>query len=178
MYCDLPVKIKRRKILSLIGSLLVMLPFLYAVSSVIVLQVNKWEMKEQLEQQSLQTITLTSADTYYWEEEGKEIRINGDMFDVSSYTMQGNNLVVTGLFDRDEDKLNDQVAEFFIKQNQNKNGNHSNFHQLISQLFLEDQFNTASVTPPAIPVIKTNLYASIQLSIVNPETFTPPPRKS
>jgi hypothetical protein len=164
------------KILSFIGATLVMLPFIYAATSVIIYQVNRWEMMEKLEQQGLQTITLTSSDKYYWEEEGKEININGEMFDVESYSTQGAALIVTGLFDGQEDELNNHISAFFAKQDHNKNGNHSTIEQLVSLVFLQDHMTAANVTPPVIPVNTINLHITQFLLSVKPDTFTPPPR--
>jgi hypothetical protein len=174
-YYHLLVKILHSKILSLVGALLVMLPFFYAATSLIILEANKWEMMEQLEKQSLQTVTLTAADKYYWEEEGREININGEMFDVESYTVQGDKLMVTGLFDKQEDALNDTVSDFFTRQSRNK-GAQPGIQQLVSQLFIEDSFNISTLTHPGIPEINTNLYTGWSVLPVDTDISTPPPR--
>jgi len=133
-------------------------------------------MKEQLEKESLQTVVLTSADKYYWEEEAREININGEMFDVESYATRDNKLAVTGLFDKQEDELNNVVSDFFARQDRNKNAQQSCIQQLISQVFIENSFDINDLTQPDIPAIKTNLYAGWSLLTVDTDTFTPPPR--
>jgi hypothetical protein len=58
-------------------------------------------MKEKLESEQLQTLIIPIKN-FRWYEEGREIVFEGMMFDVRSVTKQGDNYVVTGLFDHME----------------------------------------------------------------------------
>ncbi|MEP6595046.1 MAG: hypothetical protein ABJA71_03825 [Ginsengibacter sp.] len=87
-------------------------------------------MREALEKESLETINI-SSDGVKWVNKGKEILISGHMFDVESYEQTGNNLRVTGLFDTEEDYLNEQIKK---NEQQESNGNNNKYTLLIGLL--------------------------------------------
>jgi len=88
-------------------------------------------MAEALEQKALHTI-ITTTDNPTWVSFGKEILIDGHLFDVESYKQTGNNLQLTGLYDTEEDHLNEQLNK--IEQQKSK-GNSADYTLLISLLF-------------------------------------------
>ena len=69
-------------------------------------------MEEKLELYSLTTITV-SLENIVWVEEGKEVLINGHLFDINSYKLEEKNIQLTGLFDEDEDKILKKINTFF-----------------------------------------------------------------
>jgi hypothetical protein len=77
-----------------------------------------------------------------WVSEGEEILINGHLFDVESYKQTGNTLQVTGLFDTEEDNLNEQIK----KLEQQKSNENNDKYTLLIGLLLQPLFtenNTA-----------------------------------
>ena len=85
-------------------------------------------MKRQLEINMLHTITLAKKDVH-WLKDGKEILINGRMFDVKSFLPANDGKIIfSGLFDDDETELVNKVKE--NQQNDNNAGG-----KLLAQLF-------------------------------------------
>ncbi len=74
------------------------------------------QMEEALEKTLLQTITIANAEVQ-WEEEGKEIIINGKMFDVKYFVINGDNIIVTGLYDDAETVLKTKVEKLLAHKN-------------------------------------------------------------
>ena len=62
------------------------------------------QMREELEENKLVTIRV-STSALSWTESGKEVIIDGKMFDVERFAVEGNAVVLTGLFDTDEDAI-------------------------------------------------------------------------
>lgn len=85
-------------LLVITGPLLSFVYFLYAENQV------RQEMKEKLENASLQHITIPLADLY-WIKNGKEVLLDGKHFDVELFAVSGNQVTLTGLFDSKEDEL-------------------------------------------------------------------------
>lgn len=73
-------------------------------------------MKQQLKKQLLQTVTV-QKNSLVWYDDGKEVSINGRMFDVVTVKEQGRNIILTGLYDTDEDKLHDALNKAIQKNN-------------------------------------------------------------
>jgi hypothetical protein len=134
------------------------------------------EMKERLEKEALQTITI-AQQKIQWIKSGKECRINGRMFDVHSMEISGNNVVLHGLFDEEENQLQTRAAAL-IHQEQDNNNNTRNGVALVwmnllyqqnttTGLLLNIPENLATVPPSAY----CNHYHSLPVSI-----HTPPPK--
>src|SRR5215213_2176935 len=83
---------------------LILLPCLYCLYFQVKHQMIRWEMKERLEHEAVQTIVVP-ANKFLWYDEGREIILDGKMFDVKSITQQNGNYTITGLFDEDETQL-------------------------------------------------------------------------
>lgn len=96
--------------------LIVAVPLFFSAGFIILQQAVKYQMKEQLSLQQLQTITLPAASVK-WLNQDDEIIIEGKLFDVQSYQIENDNLIVTGLFDEDEDKLNKKLQDFVEREN-------------------------------------------------------------
>ncbi len=91
----------RKHIAAAVLLALTVLPLLYAAwLSVKQVQVQQ-TMQEQLENTALQTITLPTT-SLHWAKAGKELLIDGHLFDVKKITYTANYITVTGLFDKAE----------------------------------------------------------------------------
>ena len=129
-------------------------------------------MKRQLEIKMLHTITLAKNDVY-WLKDGKEIIINGRMFDVKSFQHAGDDKIsFTGLYDDEETALVNKV-----KENQQTDNNAGG--KLLAQLFqlLQASFNntTAEVF---IPSLHSNSFPGIEQRLASQyiSIFFPPPQ--
>ena len=133
-------------------------------------QIIRNEMKEKLEQQSLHTIALTSKD-FLWMDEGKEIMIDGNMFDVHSYTQKKGTYFFIGLFDKEETILVQQLE---------KTTDHTGENKMLSRFFqfLQSCFYTAQHNDIYIQQSSKQQTLTDQLFISSAFTSipTPPPR--
>jgi hypothetical protein len=79
-------------------------PLLFSVAFVIKQKLIQDQMREKLEQASLQKITVPLAGLT-WAKQDKEAIINGRLFDVKEISISGNTITLKGLFDDAEDHL-------------------------------------------------------------------------
>jgi hypothetical protein len=93
-------------------------PIFFLVAFFIKQQYIQHEMREKLEYASLQTITIKRA-AFKWVKKDQEIIVNGELFDVESIIINENDVIVTGLFDDDENKL-EQVFSSVMQLQKNE----------------------------------------------------------
>jgi len=84
-------------------------------------------MKERMEKQLLQTITLPNSEIQ-WVKKGKEIRVQGKMFDIKSIEYKKGATIFHGLYDEEETLLNKHFNEGWKKNMAQQN-------QLLVQFF-------------------------------------------
>lgn len=95
----------RTKQLIAVGLLLIVaMPVILSVSIFVKQKIVHLQRSRRFEKEHIQSITL-SAENVYWVKPGKEISVNGKLFDVKSYERLGNKIRFTGFYDRKEDKL-------------------------------------------------------------------------
>lgn len=97
------------------------LPLIFAAYIQISEAVIHHQMREELEQKNLVTIQVKSSQII-WTEKGKEASVNGLMFDVERYAVNGDEIQLTGLFDKDEDALFAQIDNAQQKNNNDATG--------------------------------------------------------
>jgi hypothetical protein len=98
--------------------LLVLAPLLFFTGYLIKQKIIQHQMKEQLENASLQTVTVNKV-AITWVKKNKEAIVDGKLFDVKFYTVAGNKIILRGLFDAVENKLKkDFVSLMHSKRNQ------------------------------------------------------------
>ena len=98
----------KNKILPLLFISLIAIPLLFSMYFFISQRLVRYSMNEALEKDALHTIT-TTADKIIWVSVGREILVNGHLFDVEFYTRVGNVIYLTGLYDTEEDDLNKRL---------------------------------------------------------------------
>lgn len=81
---------------------------------------HRHEMWEQIEKASEVTIRVP-AKLFRWEIEGKEIRWQGRLFDVKDISRDGSFLKLTGLFDEDEQRLENEFSIFWDRRQEQGN---------------------------------------------------------
>lgn len=84
------------------------IPTLFLASFLVQQKWIAWEMTEKLEHQQLHTLQIP-VQQLHWVKEGKEILIDGKLFDVKSILTHGKLVQVTGLFDEEETDLVQQI---------------------------------------------------------------------
>jgi hypothetical protein len=67
-------------------------------------------MKEKLEKEMLVSLTIDSRELH-WVKKGKEILIDGRMFDIKTFHFDGKAYKINGLFDDDETALDKKLEE-------------------------------------------------------------------
>lgn len=131
-------------------------------------------MFEKLEKENIQSLRLP-ADKINWYKKGRELIIDGKMFDVKSIEKQGDEYMITGLFDEMETTLNDQLAMAHEQGNQHKTGSNQ-LLQVCLGLTAIQLLNTdpSTADDPEINPIFFNDFSS-PLFTRTQVIFSPPP---
>ena len=104
------------------------LPLLLFLFFICLQKYNRVQMEEKLEAIQLTTITM-SANDFKWHKKGKEIIYCNHFFDVKIIVkLKGNELLITGLYDYQEQELHESIAKMH-----NKNSDKTTFN-LIQKL--------------------------------------------
>lgn len=130
------------------------------------------EMRERLEQENLISITVNKSEVK-WTHKGKEAIINGSLFDVEEYSIKGDNIQFTGLFDEDEDKLVAQIEN--TQKNNSDNSNNTLMFQLLSCVSLYTENNQ----PASLSFFDKQIFSPLQNSVIHSTELpndTPPPK--
>lgn len=115
--------------------LLAIIPLSFSILFVLNQQIAKHKMMEKLEHEMLTTFTFTQQQIK-WIIPGKELLVNGKLFDVKKYIQKNNCFEITGLFDEEE-----QVAkESYLKLLHNKTDTIP-FKKLMGKLFFNSVFS-------------------------------------
>lgn len=162
----------RKKILAFVMLFAVAAPLLFFTCFFIKQKWIEHEMEEQLENASLRTITV-DITAVHWIKKNKEVVIDGKLFDLRSYTVNGSRVTLTGLYDKDEDILNEQMKNFV----QQKHGANTPLNHLVFNLLFPPLYNTTAdtfdqhpwqlITHHFIPYQEQKI-ASKYLSIISP----------
>jgi len=122
------MKVAFHKLITCFLLSLAALPLIFSVYFQLSQSIIHDEMREELEKSDLVTIRVkTSALT--WTETGREASVNGKMFDVEKFIVKGNEVQLTGLYDKDEDALITQL------DNQEKNNSEPTGSTLVLKWF-------------------------------------------
>ncbi len=95
---------------SVVLLLILATPLFFSVSVLVKQQIAQAQRNEKFSKEILQTISVSSAEIY-WVTPEKEILFKGKLFDVKSYSKNGNSISLTGFFDNKEDKLVQQIVK-------------------------------------------------------------------
>jgi hypothetical protein len=86
-----------------------LLPVAYPAILAIQKMYARWEMKEKLEKEQLQTIRVKRSEVR-WTFLRRECRIDGKMFDVKQIIEEGEFLRLTGLYDEKETEIENNIS--------------------------------------------------------------------
>ena len=106
----------QKRITGITLSLLIMAPLFLFLGFSIKQKLVQFEMREKMENSRLQTITL-KVNKLHWVNEGKEILLDGKLFDVESFTVSNTDITLTGLFDGKEDRMQQHLRNFLHQKN-------------------------------------------------------------
>jgi hypothetical protein len=104
------MKTATKRVVSCLLLLLAAMPFIYTLVVGVQQQSIREKMKVQLGTHVLQSVTIPMNEVH-WIMNGKEIWINGRMFDIRSSHFQNGEYVFSGLYDEDETVLLKQLQK-------------------------------------------------------------------
>lgn len=110
----------KRQFTAVVLLLLVALPVFLSVGFYIKQKLVQQQRTQRFKTELLKTVTV-KADKINWIEVGREILIEGKLFDVKSFKVRGANIIFTGFFDAKEDKLVQQIVKLEKQKNQSEN---------------------------------------------------------
>jgi len=162
--------IKKTSVLYLLFAAII--PFAFILFFQIKQQVVHHKMKESLEQELLQIISIPEKKVQ-WIKAGKEILVEGKMFDIKSFYKENGQYVFTGLYDHEETALVNLLKENWKKNNESGNRILTNLFQLLQLVYPnENAYQLANNN-----LRSTNFYYShIHLTALYKKVPTPPPQ--
>ena len=96
--------------------LLTEIPLFFSVGIIVKQKVLQYQRNERLETEYLQTITVSAKD-FHWIKPQKEALLDGKLFDVKSFKIEGNKISLTGFFDSKEDNLVQNIKDLVHQKN-------------------------------------------------------------
>ena len=155
--------------------LLVAIPLFFSVGILVKQKIIQYQRSERLETELLQTITI-SSEKINWVKPGKEILVDGKLFDVKSFKTEEKKILLTGFFDSEEDNL---IAKL-KNELQQKKGDNSPLGQLVAkhlsqQVFSESVSFSIQTTWKILTINRFSFYSELM-----PEahcfSIVPPPK--
>jgi hypothetical protein len=129
-------------------------------------------MKEKLEQKLLHNISVPESKVM-WVKYKKEIRVDGKMFDIKSFSVENGHYHFTGLFDEEETTLNNYLEKNTEQKNERSNSILASLFQLLQSVYPGDSNDTIMQED------NSRIYCCLILSnIPSPikNILTPPPQ--
>lgn len=162
--------LKLKKWISVFFMLAIFIPLLSSVTLLVWHQIIRCQMMEEFEAKNLTTITI-KKNNLQWTREGKEIEVNGKLFDVENISIQGGDYVITGLYDVQEDAL----LQTLKKSQQAADNNPLQLlasQVLYNVLFIENKMDWQQVTfqlqSPNYSLFNTSNFISFSPSLAGP----------
>ncbi len=132
----------QKKITALGLVLLLAIPLLFSVIIIVKQKVLQINSRLRFGIEKLETISV-SEKNINWIKKEKEVLINKMLFDVKSFKVEGENIVLTGYYDHKEDKLVNHLKKIF----QQKKDSNSPVNQIaVTFLFFPIFSNHAEIT--------------------------------
>jgi hypothetical protein len=86
-------------------------PLIWNTIALVREKLHFYDMQETMEQAALHTLHVPESSAQ-WTKSGKEIRINGKLFDVKWHRASDGMLTVTGLFDEEEEQISKSLSAY------------------------------------------------------------------
>lgn len=156
---------------SLLGALI--MPLLVLVISLLYQEWNRWEMTEKMEHAQLIEVAIPTTSVH-WIKKGKELLIEGKLFDIKTVTEKNGYSYFKGLYDEVETAIIAQIRQ----QMNNEQGAKSARQTLLCYLLLGGISNKPHETLIQYQEL-ASIYQDYQVGrIISPvvERMTPPPQ--
>lgn len=158
---------------------LIILTLSSSLTGTVLLVQQAWgrlEMREKLENANLVTLNNIRPENFTWTREGKEMLIQGQLFDVKNVLQNHDgSLTVKGLFDNGEDNI---LA--LIKDSFNSPESNGMAHKILANFFQQVLgLNDLSYVPLYLVTTTgktTSFYLPSFLALYNGDILTPPPQ--
>lgn len=149
------------------------IPWLFVLLFCIHQQRIRHQMKEKLEENIPHHTVCIPDDEINWVEKGKEIWVNGKMFDIKTAHHENGITTFTGLYDEDETALKIKLDQDWKKRSSNDSQLLSDFFQTLQNVFFEVG-NNEKIN---IPVVRhLSLFYIPHLCSPYKTILTPPPQ--
>lgn len=96
--------------------LIMAIPLVFSVTLLTRQKFIQYQRDQKFKTEILQTITV-SSDNIFWIKPGKEIYVDGKLFDVKSFEVEGNNISLTGFFDHKETHVVQHIVKLALEKN-------------------------------------------------------------
>lgn len=163
----------RTKILSVLFLLIFAVPMLCTVAYLAAVKINTHEMQEKLEKSSLQKVSV-NPNELVWVKKGKEVLINGKLFDVKSAEIINGKTQLTGLFDTTEDEIVKKISALESSKNDASSPVYSMLIKLFCPAILQQNITNTIV---GAPIADDKFPGIVCAKSINPfiGVDTPPP---
>ncbi len=138
-------------------------------------QIIRQDMLDALEQLELQTLVI-SPDEVEWIEKGKEMLINGELFDVREYHIEDGKMIAKGLYDQKETEL-----KASLERSMKEDADEENASKIISKLITNTfhDRNHLLVDAPMVIDYTSSKYSNRNYNLFNADISLPyPPPKA
>ena len=132
-------------------------------------------MLEKLERNHLQRISI-ATDRIQWYEEGREIIVDGKMFDIKSSKVANDSTIFYGLYDHEETALKQQVESIVNNKSARDQKSQAAGKFLFQQLYVVAQASATTFGFLAKDPLMYSNYSDDLLCSFLP-VFTPPPNR-
>jgi hypothetical protein len=163
----------KTKILSVLFLSIFTVPMICTVAYLAAVKINAHQMQEKLEKSSLQKV-LVYTNELVWVKKGKEVLINGKLFDVKSSEIINGKIQLTGLFDTAEDEIIKKISALESNKNDSSSPVYSMLVKLLCPAVLQQNITNTIVD---IPAADDKFPDIVCAKSVNPfiDVNTPPP---
>jgi hypothetical protein len=159
----------RRYILSLLCFIFFVGPFLATGYLIVKKQDLKIHFLERFSNRKTISIEINTNDIV-WEDEGKELIINGHLFDIEKITYYNNKAIITGWYDGNEEDIN--IA---LDKQHRKHQNQHNIIPLFGYSFCE-QISTFKIEMQVPLFSKKYIINNTSFTNFSVEFVSPPPQ--
>lgn len=97
----------RNKITAFVFLLIVALPVFLSLQFILEQKLIQEEVEEKMEKAALISVSIPVTELV-WVKRGKEVLLNGRLFDIKSFNIENNQITLTGCFDDKETELVEQ----------------------------------------------------------------------
>jgi hypothetical protein len=153
--------------------LLAALPLLYSIFFLLQQQYIRHSIMEKLEEGHLQVISLHKTD-YTWVKKGKEIKVGRDLFDVKEWKEADGKVFFTGIYDKEEKQLCNELEKMMDDGRQNSSEQNS-FVKAFTQLTAIGHEISWQLHPFVIIIGNHHIYYKEKIAEIFFPVFIPPP---